>query len=430
MFTTEGVTVEEAIARVGEATIQKPPIRTGHEVINTRGADPDGEGRDEAPPAPAQRPAAAMQPPLFPAAARPAERKPDRKAEPSAPGMTLWDALLPHQADLLEASGVPHGVETAPIPAPVIVPLSQHQPSPLPVAYAQATDQATPQMSSEEAPERPEACVVCGGEMEVYSSEGQPYCFAHLTSFQPATPPLAEKGGTAAEESARVAPSLPGEPAAERMTRPALPGKQDEAETALPSPVTPDQQVVAALQYLAGVCDGARRLDGHGFNKLDAGFGHSLAEQSLAKPLSLEQLRKGHTMLLEYQRQLHEVASSCQLASNLLPGWHRKPQAHRSAGATGASALKGNGSWSGWLATRQHGWHGSVRSTEPFGGAALIARHKRGCCPWKLPRWPWRLSPHWMVRLSLSRASLSRNSRGQIICHPWRLCWSRCSVCT
>jgi hypothetical protein len=308
VFTTEGVTVEEAIARVGEVAIQKPPIRPGPEVINTRGTDPTGEGRDEAPPALAQRPAAAMQPPLFPAAAHPAERKSDRKAEPSAPGMTLWDALLPHQADLLEASEVlPPGAKTASIPAPVIVPLSQHQPSPLRVVHAQATDQATPEVFREEPTERAEVCVVCGGGGEVYSPEGQPYCIAHLTGFQSAIPPVAEEESAMAEESALVAISLPGEPAVESMIRSALPGTQDEAETALPSAVTPDQQVVAALQYLAGVCDGAHRLDGHGFNKLDAGFGHSLAEQSLAKPLSLEQLRKGHTMLLKYQRQLHEA---------------------------------------------------------------------------------------------------------------------------
>ncbi len=262
-------------------------------MINTRGGDPDSEGRDEAPPAPAQQPAAAIQPPLFPAAARPAERKSDRKAEPSAPGMTLWDALLPHQADPLEGSEVlPPGAETASIPAPVSVPLSQHQPSPLPVVHAQATDQATSEVRREEPPERPEACVVCGGEVEVYSPEGQPSCFAHLADFQSAIPPVAEEESTVAGELALVALSLPDEPAAELMTRSALPGTQDEAVTALSPGVTPDQQVVAALQYLAGVCDGARRLDGHGFNKLDAGFGHSLAEQSLAKPLSLEQQPK------------------------------------------------------------------------------------------------------------------------------------------
>jgi hypothetical protein len=308
VFTTEGVTVEEAIAWVGEATIQKPPIRTGPEVINTRETDPDSEGRDEAPPALAQRPAAAMQPPLFPAAAHPAERKSDRKAEPSAPGMTLWDALLPHQADLLEASDVlPPGAETASIPASVIVPLSQHQPSPLPGVHAQATDQVTPQMHSEEVPEQAEVCVACGGAVEVYSPERQPYCFAHLPGLQPAISSVAEDESTPAEEATPLVLSLPAEPAAEQIIHPALPGTQHEAEGAFPPAVAPDQQVVAALQYLADVCDGARRLDGHGFNKLDAGFGHSLAEQSLAKPLSLEQLRKGHTMLLKYQRQLHEA---------------------------------------------------------------------------------------------------------------------------
>jgi hypothetical protein len=307
VITTEGATVEEAIARVGAATIQKLPISTRAETINARRTDAAGEGQEEARSAQAQWPAPAMQPPQLPATARPSERGSDRKAEPSAPGMTLWDALLPHQADLMEASEVPPAAEIASTTMPVIVPMALHQTSFLLAGHIQATDQATLQVRCEEPPERAETCVVCAGEVEAYSPEGQPYCFAHLTGFQPVTPPLTEKDGTAEEESELVAPSLPDEPAAERITQPALSGTQDEAEPAPTRAVTPDQKVITALQYLAGVCDGARRLDGHGFNKLDAGFGHSLAEQSLSKPLSLEQLRKGHTMLLKYQRQLHEA---------------------------------------------------------------------------------------------------------------------------
>jgi hypothetical protein len=66
-------------------------------------------------------------------------------------------------------------------------------------------------------------------------------------------------------------------------------------------------QLVAALQYLAGVCDGARALDGQGFNKVDARFGHDLAVQSLRRSLTIPQLRAAFKLLVKYQGQLQDA---------------------------------------------------------------------------------------------------------------------------
>jgi hypothetical protein len=56
-----------------------------------------------------------------------------------------------------------------------------------------------------------------------------------------------------------------------------------------------------ALQILAGMCDGARNLDGAGFLKIDAGIGHSLAQCSR---LSARQAALGAQLVRKYRRQL------------------------------------------------------------------------------------------------------------------------------
>jgi len=61
------------------------------------------------------------------------------------------------------------------------------------------------------------------------------------------------------------------------------------------------QAIHSCLRLLAGQCDGARRLDGAGFNKMDAQFGHSLAN---APHLSQKQARAGHKLVSKYHRQL------------------------------------------------------------------------------------------------------------------------------
>lgn len=79
-----------------------------------------------------------------------------------------------------------------------------------------------------------------------------------------------------------------------------------------PSPIAPAGQedfhdanrilaIHQCLKLLAGQCDGARQLDGHGFNKLDAEFGHRLAN---ARGLSPKQAAHGYKLVKKYHRQL------------------------------------------------------------------------------------------------------------------------------
>ena len=69
--------------------------------------------------------------------------------------------------------------------------------------------------------------------------------------------------------------------------------------------VTPEQRdaVVKCLQMLSGMCDGARQLDGAGFNKLDAAIGKELASRG---SLSDKQVALGARLVARYKRQLPE----------------------------------------------------------------------------------------------------------------------------
>lgn len=57
----------------------------------------------------------------------------------------------------------------------------------------------------------------------------------------------------------------------------------------------------AGLMTLAGMCDGASKRDAHGFNKIDASIGHSLAHQARLTPT---QAALGRRILRKYSRQL------------------------------------------------------------------------------------------------------------------------------
>lgn len=66
------------------------------------------------------------------------------------------------------------------------------------------------------------------------------------------------------------------------------------------------ESIHAALLYLAGVCDGAGSIDGHGFNKVDAEFGHDLARK--VPHLSYRQTIAALKLLTKYQKQLAKVS--------------------------------------------------------------------------------------------------------------------------
>jgi SWI/SNF-related matrix-associated actin-dependent regulator 1 of chromatin subfamily A len=61
------------------------------------------------------------------------------------------------------------------------------------------------------------------------------------------------------------------------------------------------EALLLALRILAGMCDGAKEQDGHGFNKLDTAFGHKMA--ALAD-LSDAQYFACYKMVRKYKRQL------------------------------------------------------------------------------------------------------------------------------
>lgn len=58
------------------------------------------------------------------------------------------------------------------------------------------------------------------------------------------------------------------------------------------------------LRRIAGMCDGAQSLDGYGFNKMDAGIGHSLAN---CERLTSRQAALGAKLARKYRRQLGDA---------------------------------------------------------------------------------------------------------------------------
>ena len=76
------------------------------------------------------------------------------------------------------------------------------------------------------------------------------------------------------------------------------------------------------LRLLAGHCDGARTLDGAGFNKMDAEFGHSLAD---AHALSPKQAVHGQKLIRKYHRQLPADLLQTALGTDEVPIIPEKP---------------------------------------------------------------------------------------------------------
>ena len=94
---------------------------------------------------------------------------------------------------------------------------------------------------------------------------------------------------------------------------PAVPGEQAATATAgrkqldvVALTLTPEQiaEIHEGLRRLAGMCDGARTLDGSGFSKIDVRIGHALAE---AARLSPRQAALGLRLTRKYRRQLGSV---------------------------------------------------------------------------------------------------------------------------
>jgi SWI/SNF-related matrix-associated actin-dependent regulator 1 of chromatin subfamily A len=102
-----------------------------------------------------------------------------------------------------------------------------------------------------------------------------------------------------------------------KKSQPATSGPRAEldrvAETLTPERIA---LIHEALQRLALVCDGARRLDGSGFNRLDAGIGKSLA---MSTALSPRQAALGLKLVRTYQGQLGALANQILDSADLKP---------------------------------------------------------------------------------------------------------------
>ncbi len=78
---------------------------------------------------------------------------------------------------------------------------------------------------------------------------------------------------------------------------------KDQEKARLAAELTPEEttEIHWQLKKLAGMCDGAYKLDGAGFNKYDADFGHDLASRERLSP---KQALAAKKMLRKYHRQL------------------------------------------------------------------------------------------------------------------------------
>jgi hypothetical protein len=230
-------------------------------------------------------------PPVMPTAAgraRPSTGGRKQRQPTPAPFLSLWDTLEPEEGTEPEQQDAAEEANTGVPPNTLVV--------------------------LEAAEEREDALHPAGEAAEALTAASPP--------FTPAAA-LVVKEGAADTETARAASpvDLP----------PSVPASTEEDV---------EEQLVAALQYLAGACDGARALDGQGFNKVDARFGHDLAVQSLRRSLSPSQLRAAFKLLVKYQGQLQEVGLTLPTAEQvqqwLTATTERKP------GGTGTITLNGH----------------------------------------------------------------------------------------
>lgn len=107
-----------------------------------------------------------------------------------------------------------------------------------------------------------------------------------------------------------------------------------------------EDQVVAAIVYLDGVCDGAQKHDGQGFNGIDTTFGKSLAAQVRAgRTLSVKQIRAGGKMLQTYRKQL-EAAGYALPTKEQVFLWAMKEQSAAAASTDICERCSGKGTLS------------------------------------------------------------------------------------
>lgn len=76
-----------------------------------------------------------------------------------------------------------------------------------------------------------------------------------------------------------------------------------------------DNRLESAILYLSGQCDGTRKEDGQGFNKVDTEFGHWLARRIDKGSLLKHQAKAGLKMIQKYQK------SQLEPAGYTLPDW-------------------------------------------------------------------------------------------------------------
>lgn len=68
-----------------------------------------------------------------------------------------------------------------------------------------------------------------------------------------------------------------------------------------------EMKIKVAIRFLSDACDGARSVDGAGFSKFDAKFGHSLASRAhLRHGWTFPQIIAAYKLAWRYRRQLAE----------------------------------------------------------------------------------------------------------------------------
>lgn len=227
---------------------------------------------------------------------RPPGHQHPQKPATLSPG-SLWGEWAVFEVKPPQKNGLMAEVSGNAHAALSLTPMPTGGPSPVePDGLAELVREEAVEAAATNLPSDDERCVECGAPVEFYTGEGVPYCQNHRPSqaqeatLQKLAEPTERACAEEEEELIEATAALRPEP----LSVPVVVRK-------------PLEQIVEALRYLAGVCDGASRRDGHGFNKVDTDFGHSLARRSLQQALTPKQLRKAAEMLGAYQRQLREA---------------------------------------------------------------------------------------------------------------------------